>query len=103
MTNDKSPKELCLHTVIAMDYAVAGVYNIFGMRKLKRGVFFQYTVYCFTHYFRLSFYGANAQPIFFELVKTLWITCEKTLQFIYGIKHILKMLQNIFIGHKSVV
>lgn len=23
MTNDKSPKELCLHTVIAMDYAVA--------------------------------------------------------------------------------
>lgn len=55
------------------------------------------------HYLSLSFNGTDSQSVFFKKIKPLGKISKKALQFIYSVKYILKMLQNIFISHKSTV
>lgn len=103
MPYNQSPQEFGFNTIIPMDYPVTGIYYISGIRELKCRIFFQNSIYSLPHNLCLPFNSTYSQPIFFKKVKTFWETDKKALQFVYGIKHILKMFQYIFVNHKSTV
>ncbi len=88
----QSPQKFSFHAVITMNYAVACIDNLLSVWNLKCRVFLPYAVDCFTHYLCLALHNKSVRK-----------ANKATLHFIDGIQNILKMLQNIFISHKSSV
>ncbi len=99
----QSPQKFSFHAVITMNYAVACIDNLLSVWNLKCRVFLPYAVDCFTHYLCFALHNTSSHKVLFKQIKSVWKANKATLHFIDGIQNILKMLQNIFISHKSSV
>ena len=103
MSYNQTPQKFRFHTVVSMNYPVSCVNNFTSIRNFKGRVHFSYTVDSFSHYLGLTFDSAYSQSVFFKHIKSFGKIRKESFQFRYRIKYVLKMFQNIFISHKSIV